>query len=117
MTAIDFAPQLPATRLRLTQRGRRLCAAVVALPVAAVVSMVILSGGSALASLDAGPADAFETVTVAAGDTLWGIAAEVAPAADPRDVVDGIVRLNALEGSTIAAGQRLAIPSEYTSAR
>ena len=39
-----------------------------------------------------------------------------APTADPRDVVDAIARLNALEGVTIEPGQRLAIPSEYADA-
>lgn len=117
MTAIDFAPHLPTTRLRLTQRGRRLSAALVALPVAVALGMAILSGGSALASREDGASVSFETVTVAAGDTLWNIAAEVAPAADPRDVVDAIVRLNALDGSTIAAGQSLAIPAEYSATR
>jgi hypothetical protein len=39
---------------------------------------------------------------------------QVAPGADPRDVVDAIVRLNALDGVTVSAGQQLSIPSEYT---
>ena len=51
------------------------------------------------------------------GDTLWSLAQDVAPSADPRDVVDAIARLNALDGVTITPGQRLAIPAEYTDAR
>ncbi len=119
MTAIGItAPgttRLPVTRLRLTVRGRRVLAAAAALPAVLVLSLAIIGGGAALASRDAGaPADSFTTITVSSGESLWSIAQEVAPNADPRDVVDAIVRLNALDGVTIAAGQRLAIPSEYT---
>jgi len=120
MTTIEFAPVRPlpgasATRLRVTARGRRVLAGLVALPVALALGVGILSGGAALASRsDSAPSGTFETVTVLAGDSLWTIAQEVAPAADPRDVVDDIVRLNALDGTNVRAGQRLAVPSEYT---
>ncbi len=119
MTAIGItAPgsaSLPATRLRLTARGRRVITAAAALPAVVALSVAIISGGSALASKDAGaPAGSFETVTVSSGDSLWSIAEEVAPTADPRDVVDAIARLNGLDGVAISAGQRLAIPAEYS---
>ncbi|KAA9111015.1 LysM peptidoglycan-binding domain-containing protein [Microbacterium rhizomatis] len=107
-----------ATRLRLTVRGRRLLAAVAAIPAVIALSLAILGGGAALASRDAGmSADSFQTVTVASGESLWSIAQEVAPNADPRDVVDAIMRLNALGGATVSAGQRLAIPAEYSASR
>jgi len=120
MTAIGLtAPRvtgLPATRLRLTVRGRRVLAALAALPAVLALGIAIIGGGAALASRDAGsPAGTFTTVTVSAGDSLWSIAEEVAPSADPRDVVDAIVRLNALEGVTIESGQLIAIPREYAS--
>ena len=120
MTAIGLtAPRvtgLPATRLRLTVRGRRVLAAVAALPAVLALGIAIIGGGAALASREAGsPAGTFTTVTVSAGDSLWSIAEEVAPSADPRDVVDAIVRLNALEGVTIESGQLIAIPMEYAS--
>ena len=93
-------------------------AAAAALPAVVALSVAMISGGSALASRDAGaPAGSFATVTVSSGDSLWSIAEEVAPAADPRDVVDAIVRLNALHGVAISAGQRLAIPAEYSAGR
>jgi hypothetical protein len=121
MTAISidtaFTNAAPTTRLRLTVRGRRVLATVVALPIAVAIAFGAVSGGSALASRDAGaPVGTFEEVTVMAGDSLWGIAQEVAPSADPRDVVDAIMRLNALDGVALSAGQRLAIPAEYSSA-
>ena len=107
------------TRLRLTARGRRALALLAALPaIVAVGVAVVIGGSSALASRDDGaPAGSFETVAVAAGDSLWSIAQEIAPQADPRDVVDAIVRLNALDGVTVSAGQQLAIPAEYASGR
>ena len=104
-----------ATRMRLTVRGRRIVAALAALPAALVLSLAVFGGGSALASRDTGaPSGSFATLTVAAGDSLWSIAEQVAPGADPRDVVDAIVRLNALDGVTLSAGQQLSIPAEYT---
>lgn len=113
ITADEFSPTAP-TRLRLTARGRRALATIAALPAAVALAIAIVSGGSALASREDGTsAGTFSSVVVGAGDSLWSIAEEVAPAADPRDVVDAIVRLNALEGGNISAGQRLAVPSEY----
>ncbi|MEN2737859.1 LysM peptidoglycan-binding domain-containing protein [Microbacterium sp. X-17] len=117
ITAPTVFPR-PATRLRLTARGRRVLAALVAAPLAIALGFAILAGGNALASRDGGaPAGSFATVTVGAGQSLWSIAEEVAPQADPRDVVDAIVRLNALGGTQVAPGQQLSIPAEYSAAR
>lgn len=106
-----------ATRLRLTVRGRRVLAALVAVPFALAIGLAAVSGGAALASKDAGaPAGSFTTMVVAPGDSLWSIARSVAPHADPRDVVDAITRLNALDGALLTPGQRIAIPVEYAPA-
>lgn len=106
------------TRLRLTVRGRRVLAGLAAVPAAVALTLAVLSGGSAIASSSAGaPAGSFETVTVHQGDTLWSIAAEVAPGTDPRDVVDAMARLNAVERGVIVPGQVLAIPAQYASGR
>jgi hypothetical protein len=116
MTAITMHTAVaPRTRLRLTVRGRRVLAALAALPAVIALGLAIVSGGSALASRDAGaPVGSFETVTVSPGDSLWSIAEEVAPGADPRDVIDAITRLNALDSVELIAGQSLAIPAEYS---
>lgn len=120
MTAIAVSAPVArrSTRLRLTTRGRRLLAGLAALPAVIALSIAVVSGGSAaLASLDTGaPTGSFVSVTVSPGDSLWSIAEEVAPQADPRDVVDAIVRLNALDGAAIEAGQSLAIPAVYAPA-
>jgi LysM repeat protein len=54
---------------------------------------------------------ASETVTVAPGDTLWGIASRRYPDADVRQKVYEIEQLNGLRGPTIMAGQRLRVPA------
>lgn len=117
MTTISFTAMTPATRLRVTRRGRRVLAALAATPaIVALALALVLGGGAALASRGAGAsADAFTTVTVGAGESLWSIAQHVAPGSDPRDVVDAIVRLNALGGVTVTPGQRLAVPEQYVS--
>jgi len=121
MTAIGIANHIavrPATRLRITVRGRRVLAAVTAFPVIVALAAAIIGGGVAVATKEDGAAaGSFETVTVMSGDSLWTIAQSVAPGADPRDVVAAIERLNVLDGVTIAAGQKLAIPAEYATGR
>lgn len=117
ITTITPAPTRPVvrTRLRLTTRGRRVVATLAALPAVVALGIGILSSGGALASGDAGSAaGTFKTVTVHPGDSLWTIAQDVAPDSDPRDVIDDIVRLNALPSSVVDAGQSLAIPTAYT---
>lgn len=104
----------PATRIRLTVRGRRVLAALAALPAVVVIVLAVLGGGAASATREDGaPADTYSEITVMPGESLWSIAEDVAPSADPRDVVAAIARLNALESGTVSVGQRLAVPSRY----
>lgn len=122
MTTIDIAGihavSAPSTRLRLTTRGRRVLAALASVPAVVALSIAIVSGGGALASGEqSAPAGTFETVTVMPGDTLWSVAERVAPTADPRDVVDAIMRLNALSSARLDAGQQVAIPLEYATGK
>ncbi|MDX2375715.1 LysM peptidoglycan-binding domain-containing protein [Microbacterium sp. LRZ72] len=109
------------TRLRLTARGRRGLAALTIVVVAALLVLGALGAQAAMASATDPAASSataalgsssFETVTVQSGESLWSIAASVAPGADPRDVIDEIVRLNALESVVVDAGQKLAIPAD-----
>lgn len=105
------------TRLRLTARGRRVLAILASVPAVIALSIAILSGGGALASNENGSGVSFAHVTVQPGDTLWSIAHAVAPDADPRDVVDAIMRLNALPSGSLDIGQSVAIPAEYSAGR
>lgn len=119
----------PATR---TVAGLRVDAEVVgAVRVLAVVAVVLLasfwglrtartagleaaeSGGSqGVAAVGAGPATpgSGESVyIVRPGDSLWSIAAGLAPGEDPRPLVDALARRNG--GTGIEAGQRLVVPA------
>lgn len=117
-TASVPAASFPVARLRLTVRGRRVLAFLAALPAVIALSLAILSGGGAIASdTPSSAAASFDYVTVLPGETLWSIAEAVAPSADPRDVVDALVRVNALRSGDVEAGQLLALPLEYTTGR
>lgn len=101
-----------APRLRLTRRGRVVLAALVTLPLVIAVLVLSLNGGAATATLE-GSTVPFEYVTVESGQSLWDVAEVLAPSADPREVIDAIVRLNGLESVDVYAGQELAIPAVY----
>ncbi|GBC87873.1 hypothetical protein HRbin12_01891 [bacterium HR12] len=49
---------------------------------------------------------------VRAGDTLWSIAREIAPGADPRPIVDAIARANDVAPGALVPGQVLLVPLE-----
>lgn len=106
------AAAAPRTRLRITRRGRVVLTALVAAPLALGAGLVALNGGAAVASKDAS-GTAFEYVTVSSGQSLWDLAEEIAPSADPRDVIASVVDLNRLPSSDVAAGQQLAVPAQY----
>lgn len=110
-----IAAASPCTRLRPTTRGRRVLAALVAAPVAAALAWGALGSQAAVADSASSEAGVtFDAVTVAEGDSLWRIAQQVAPEADPREVVDAIVSLNQLPSSLVAAGDVLSIPVQYS---
>lgn len=111
MTTIGLAPAHPTTRLRLTVRGRRVLAALIAAPAVVAIGIGAIGGGAALAARDAaGGPSPYHTVTVMPGDSLWSIAQRVDPRDDPRDVVDTIVRVNTLDNVSVVPGQRLSVP-------
>ncbi len=105
-------------------RRRRLLAAlvtvvlVVALTFLATAAAARIAGGAPSAAGGPSPTSAAASgaagvaappiVVVQPGDTLWSIAAEVAPDADVRITVDQLVALNG--SSPIVAGQELVLP-------
>lgn len=93
--------------VRLTQRGR--IVVLLAALVAAVAVMISLSGW-ATATLDSGTPEPVRMVEVQPGDTLYGIAGEVAKPGEIREMVHRIQQLNALDGAGLAAGQQIAVP-------
>jgi hypothetical protein len=110
------APQLPAPalpRLRLTRRGRAVFTTLVALPFVVAALLVGLNGGGAIATSTA-PDATFEWVTIEGGQSLWDLAAVIAPNEDPREFAAQVAHLNQLPSSVVQPGQQLAIPTRYT---
>lgn len=108
----------PSPRLRITARGRRALALLVAAPVLALGALggagVVGHAVSGAVASSSTETQAFQEVTVLPGQSLWQIALSVAPDADPREVVAEIELLNGIAGA-IQPGDRLAIPAEYAS--
>lgn len=100
--------------LRLTRRGRFVF---VGVPLILLAALVLSFSGFLNAPAKAAESAAelsltpTVTVTVQPGESLWAIAAAVAPERDPRDVVADIVQLNNLEAARVVPGQALFIPS------
>ncbi len=57
-----------------------------------------------------GGPDAHHAFTVTEGDTLWDIAADVAPAGEVADMVVHLEQLNHMDSAALQAGQRLLVP-------
>jgi hypothetical protein len=93
-----------------TYRRRRLAALALVALVASMVFLLATQVGHADAELD-GPAPAAPVYVVQDGDTLWSIAAEVAPDADRREVV-GILT-DAAGGDALVPGQRIELPRYF----
>ncbi|WP_346925847.1 LysM peptidoglycan-binding domain-containing protein [uncultured Arthrobacter sp.] len=100
--------------LRLTRRGRFVF---IGVPLILLAALVLSFSGFLNAPAKA--ADSASelsltptvTVTVQPGESLWAIAAAVAPERDPRDVVADIIQLNNLEAARVVPGQALFVPS------
>ena len=103
------APRVTATStpVRLTHRGR-VTAFVASL--AALLAVVVGAGQMADASNEASTVQS-SRVVVQSGETLWGIAKDVAPGHDPRLVISQIRDLNDLGTRSIVPGQTLVVPT------
>jgi len=90
---------------RLTRRGR-------VVVVLAILALLVLAGFALgrVSSQAAGPSKPLPTVTVHDGETLWQIAARVAPHADRRALVMQLEALNRLQDGHVVAGQQLRLP-------
>lgn len=118
----------PGRLARRAQYRRRRLAAVALLVAVAATSVLLvgaiatrLAGGGhpsaavgapspapAAATGAAGAAAPAGTYVVQPGDTLWSIAAALAPGSDPREVVDDLVALNGSD--PLVVGARLQLP-------
>ena len=101
----------PATAVespvRLTRRGRL---ALTLMFLVAVSVVLTVFGATSAATGEAGKPVPTRSVFVEPGDTLWGIAAEVAAPGEVREMTHRIQELNAMSGSGVAVGQELAVP-------
>ena len=103
-------PRSATPRLRLTKRGRGVLMTVAATPLVIGAFLFALNGTPATASLE-GSSEGFTYLTVESGQSLWQLAEDLAPAADPRDTIAEIMTLNRLESADVFAGQEIALPS------
>jgi len=76
----------------------------------ALFGIVLASGAAADAAVGLSVAPATETLVVQQGDSLWSIASELDPGADPRGMVHRIQELNGIGDWPIVPGQRLVVP-------
>jgi len=104
-----------SSSIRLTARGRRLMRTVLfVLALAIAASTAVFGHIAASQASSVSSAVATSIVIVQPGQTMWGLAAQVAPNDDPRDTIERIAQLNSLTGaqsSTVYPGQRLVVPA------
>lgn len=99
----------------MTRRGHRVVvgfAAAVALAVAGALWLAAATGAQA-ANHGVPPGAVYKSMTavvVQPGQTLWSIALQAEPAADPRIVTSQIVEFNALSSEVVVPGERLWVP-------
>jgi LysM repeat protein len=98
------------SHLRMTKRGRAVLLGMVATPLVVAALAFGINAGGATAGSSSTP---LAKVTVVSGETLWGVAKQVAPNSDPRDVVADIISVNRLRSADIYPGEQLSIPAQY----
>ena len=99
-------PASAPTPYRLTRRGRVLTWML------GIVTLAIIAFGLVQGAQPATPdVVGTTTVTVVPGQTLWAVAQQINPQADPRVTVQAIAALNGIEaGSPLRSGSTLAVP-------
>ncbi|GAA1701090.1 hypothetical protein GCM10009792_21660 [Microcella alkalica] len=103
----------PRTRLRITRRGRMVLTGLAAAPLVVGIFATALGGAAATATSSSAANAVPASITVEAGQSLWQIAAVVAPDANPADVVADIIAVNDLPGGAVEPGQLLVLPAAY----
>ena len=95
--------------IRRVYRRRRtgVIVTMIAIALAAIISVFSLFGSSATAVDSTGRNVTPKYIVAQPGDTLWSIGERIAPNASITEVVDELVRLN---GTAISSGQLVRIP-------
>jgi nucleoid-associated protein YgaU len=100
------------TRTVLTQRGRLVLGLITTASVLAVLALVFAAFAPNASASTGDVSENTHIQIVEAGQTLWQIASEVDPSADPRETINRILDLNSLSNSAqIHAGQALIVPN------
>jgi LysM repeat protein len=94
----------------MTARGRAVLLTLVATPLVVIALYFGINAGGATATSSSAP---LSTITVSQGQTLWQLARQLAPTADPRDVIADVMSVNRLTSTNVQPGQKLAIPAQY----
>ena len=103
------------TRVRLTRRGRLVVAGLLTASMVLVAALAWLAGTAKADAAGSGvPSSAvyhsLRSVVVLPGQSLWSIATQYDPGSDPRNVIQEIIDLNALSGTSVQPGERLWLP-------
>jgi len=114
-SAASRVPAGQVRRTRLTRRGRRLVWAFAVLLLMAVITPVLLAVASGAQAGNHGVPPsmvraAMRQVVVKPGQSLWSIALNAEPQADPRVVIQQIMDLNALGSQVVVPGESLWVP-------
>jgi LysM domain len=105
----------PRNTVRLTRRGRIVVGVLLTAATLLLAALAWMAVAARAQAADGGlpPGAVYRNLTsvvVHPGQTLWSIAAQAEPSADPRVVMQEIADLNALQGSSVQPGQRLWVP-------
>jgi hypothetical protein len=107
--------RLVRTRVRLTRRGRMVIAGLITASMLLVATLAWLAGTARADAAGSGvPSSAvyhsLRSVVVLPGQSLWSIATQYEPGSDPRNVIQEIIDLNALSGTSVQPGEHLWLP-------
>jgi LysM domain len=107
------APVTAPAPLRLTRRGRLVVAAILLLLATIAITVASMTISGAQAANHGRPGGGYagmHQIVVQPGQTLWSIAAQAEPSADPRQVVAQIMTANSMASSAVQAGELLWVP-------
>jgi hypothetical protein len=107
---LSFGSTPARSQIRITARGRAVLLTLLAMPLVAAALVFGIGAGTASGTSSSTP---LTKVTVVGGETLWGLAHELAPNADPEDVIASIMSVNQLKSADIQPGEQLEIPAQY----
>jgi len=94
----------------LNRRGRLARTLVIlSLAVVMVATFAFSAGAGSTDSMAATP-DAYVSVVVGPGDSLWSLAGRMAGGSDVRSLIEEIMVVNSLKSADVEAGQTLRIP-------